>query len=393
MFSREQKKILAACFIAYLAAYICRLNLAEALPEIGKAFSCTDAQLGSLQTAFAVVYATGQLVVGALVDRFLPRRFILCGLAGSMLANLLFSFCGGYPAMLAIWILNGVAQSMLWTPTVKTLSDWFEGNARVRAAFIMSASAIVGYLVSWTIAGCTVSFLGWRFTFAVPAVIMLFVLMMAFKELPRKQPLKQIKESGNAAGAPMKGVIFHTGLWAVLLVCIVNGFVRDGITTWGPTMIANGSGSVLITLLIPVLNIAGWAVSRWYCTNRRGNVRRGMAIFLLAGMFACIGISLAWSRSAILFAVLLGIGCAILHGNTPLLVSMLPIEYERFNRVAIVAGLVDAFIYLGSALSGVVTGMISDRYGWSMVFPQWALACGLGIAFALLSRIRRRNSI
>lgn len=51
-------------------------------------------------------------------------------------------------------------------------------------------------------------------------------------------------------------------------------------------------------------------------------------------------------------------------GLNPLLTSLIPMDYRSLNRVALAAGLMDAMIYLGSALSGVFAGFLSDAYGW-----------------------------
>ena len=54
----------------------------------------------------------------------------------------------------------------------------------------------------------------------------------------------------------------------------------------------------------------------------------------------------------ILCAVLLGVLCAFLFGVNPLITSLFPMEYDKMGRVALVAGVIDCFIYIGSALAG-----------------------------------------
>ena len=60
-------------------------------------------------------------------------------------------------------------------------------------------------------------------------------------------------------------------------------------------------------------------------------------------------------------------------------------EYERAGRVGLVAGLVDCFIYLGSALAGTAAGTLSDSRGWGAVYSVWALVSALGAALAFIS--------
>ena len=62
-----QKKLLTVCVLLYTAAYFCRLNLSAALDGIMRATALPITKAGFLQTVFALVYAAGQLVNGALV--------------------------------------------------------------------------------------------------------------------------------------------------------------------------------------------------------------------------------------------------------------------------------------------------------------------------------------
>ena len=56
------------------------------------------------------------------------------------------------------------------------------------------------------------------------------------------------------------------------------------------------------------------------------------------------------------------------------------------QRTSTIAGLTNAFTYLGSALSGWGLGWIAGRYGWGVV--NWVLAglCVLGCAICLAAR-------
>ena len=56
------------------------------------------------------------------------------------------------------------------------------------------------------------------------------------------------------------------------------------------------------------------------------------------------------------------------------------------------AGLLDALIYAGSALSGTLAGLICDHYGWNAVFASWMLCSSASVVLILLSA-RKRWSI
>jgi|GEM_PF-750203 len=396
-FSRNQRRVFLGCFIGYASAYIARLNMPAALGSLIGSLNLSDAQGGLFQTVFALVYSTGQLVNGSIVDRISARRYIIVGLALSGLCNLLFSLVGSYWALVVIWGLNGAAQSMLWTPIVKLLATWFKGARRGRASFGISMTLILGNLSAWAISGFLASQVGWRLSFAIPAGVV-FAASAAASLLLRDAPApgEDIGEEEPAARAvrehrmmPVREMMMSTGLAMVLICCVCNGFVRDGILTWAPTIIASltggpGIGPTLSSLLIPLMNLIGVVFARRLYTLFGDNARRCVAC--LMAVSAALALLLKPAGGAMVTcALVLGFCCSATYGINPMLTQLIPMEYERAGRVGLVAGLSDCFIYLGSSLAGVVTGAISDAAGWTVVFMLWCAVALVSMAFAFLS--------
>lgn len=120
-----QTRIFIACFIAYTAAYICRVNLSIAIPGIQSEFGFSNASIGLISTSFFWVYALGQLINGFVGDMVSSRTFIFVGLTASALINIAFGLSSVLWMMVLLWSVNGIFQSMLWAPMIKTLSNWF----------------------------------------------------------------------------------------------------------------------------------------------------------------------------------------------------------------------------------------------------------------------------
>ncbi len=387
MFTKAQRGVLGGCFLVYTSAYIARLNLAQALWGIQESLRLTGAEAGALQTVFAITYAAGQLAVGASADRLSPRRFMLMGLMGTALINIACSFAASYPALLVLMALNGALQSMLWTPIVKTVAEWFEGAARARAGFVMSVSTIAGHLLSWLVAGWMASAFSWRMAFLAPGAIVLAIWPFCFR-LVRDFAGERVAQAPGCEkpkdAMPVGRLIFSTGLWAMLVACAAQGFVRDGITTWGPSILAQsfGGGAALVSLVIPALNALGLVLGRIVFARVHGRARA--AALVMMGLCA-VSTAMLWlvpSPGRFAFAAMLGVSCAILYGNTPMLTAFFPMEYAGVRRVALVAGLVDCFCYLGSALAGAAIGLVYDRMGLYAVYALWAIASALGTALA-----------
>ncbi|MBR3928745.1 MAG: MFS transporter [Clostridia bacterium] len=387
-FSRMQMQILSACFIVYFCAYIGRLNLSASLDSIMRDMKVLETAGGTLQTVFAIVYAAGQFVFGAIVDRLSPKKMIITGLLGSALSNVLFSIAQSFTLLCVLWALNGAFQAMLWTPIVRTIALNFTGKRRQRASFTMSFTLAGGHLAAWGLAVKIRQLVGWRQAFMIPCFVLMFAAAIAFFLLPNADRNKTSKDTEKAqkAGAPKASVrfLFTTGLLFVLVSAVTNGFLRDGVITWGPTILGMEEG--MFTLIIPLINL--FAILAGATIVRAFNTRvRSIAGFMMA--FCLIPSILLYSFSASpvwALALMLGLMSAILYGSNTLYTALMPMEYDKSGRVGLVAGLIDSFIYVGSALAGTLTGFMRETMGsWKGVYAVWIFASILGAACMLIS--------
>lgn len=400
-FSKEQKSILLLCFLCYSAAYMGRLNISAALPGVSELLEISDTKAGMFQTVFAAVYAVGQIVNGSLSDRIKSKINIGLGLIISSVCNIAFAMSNSYTPSVVIWALNGVGQSMIWTPVVKLISEYFSGEKRDRASFIMSITVILGHFAAWGISGLTAAYLGIKTSFIIPAFIMTAaavysIIVLCFKKKNKTQTL--ISDSKTEVSAqPVKPMtvgktLSSTGLIALLICCICNGFVRDSIVTWTPTVLSSGSGSVtlqstLLSLILPIFELVGiaaakksYAVSGSSARKANGIVLASSAVFSLILIFVY--------KNTFAAALMLALACAANYGVNPMLTTFIPMEYDKAGRVGFVAGTVDCFIYIGSALAGVLTGAVSESAGWQNVYVLWTVVAlaGAGLSFVSASR-------
>ena len=388
-FTRRQVRVIVACFLAYFCAYIGRLNMSATLGHVIEAMRVDETLGGTLQTVFAIVYASGQFIFGAMVDRVRPRVLLSVGLIGSALCNLAFSFSGAFGLMIAMWALNGLFQSMLWTPIVRTLAENFEGKRRMKASFVMSFTLACGHIAAWGLSSLLSTYVGWRNAYRIPAAVLFLACVGTNLILPG--------DAGNAVGAskadsssraaageklPLAGML-QTGLLFLFVGCVANGFIRDGVTTWAPTII--GGEKSLFSLIIPVINMVGILIGATAVRRFKGGTRVLFGWMMAACLLPALVLMVS-GASVPLTATFLGVMSAILYGSNTLITTIIPMEYTDCGRVGLVAGLVDALIYVGSALAGTLTGWVHETTGaWTSVYLIWAVAAILGAVCSILS--------
>jgi OPA family glycerol-3-phosphate transporter-like MFS transporter len=399
---RLQRRVLLLCWAAYALAYVGRVNLSVAIPDLQVALQLDKAQVGLIGSLFFWIYGVGQLVNGSLGDRFSSRIFIAVGLGVAGLANLCFGLSGSLLMLLVFWSLNGFFQSMLWGPISKSLSVWFSHERRGRVIVAISTSMVAGYLLAWGGGGLLVSLAGWRWTFLVPgAALLLFVPVWLRWKMDH--PLQAGLDSPNphawtpaesaartpAAHAPsLAAFIVRSRLWLVVIACLAQGTVKEGIGLWAPSFLSETLGipladTLVVLLSIPLMNFAGILLAGWL--NRAFGHREKSAAAVLFGIafLSSVGLLLSGGSHPAATLMFLGLSSAAIYGVNTLLLGVLPLGFAKENKVSSVAGFLDFSSYLAAGAAAVLTGFLADRYGWNSVLFLWIGATVVG-AFAMI---------
>lgn len=379
-----------ACVSLYTVLYCCRLNMSAALDAITQEMGISIATGGMLQTVFALVYACGQIFNGSIADRVNPFRYMLLGLCGSALCNAAAGWASGFPMLLAAWTANAVFQSMLWTPIVRVVALNFKGlQERNVANAALACVLIVGHFMAWAISGYMADHFSWRFSFIVPAGIAAVSAAVSTRFLPelRQKDYGKANRTGQKAGSAPLSALLTPGFLLVLATCVVYGFIRDGVITWTPTILAHigrqrAISATAFTLVLPVINTIGISIGVWQ-RGRGANPRAVVATMMAAAMVCCAG--LLGAREIFATALMLGCLCAVLYGANTMITGQIPLEFDVIGRTGTAAGLVDAFIYFGSALAGALAGGIYEHAGVRVLCLIWLGGSALAGAMILAS--------
>ena len=392
-----QRRILVLSWLTYCLAYMLRVNINVVIPALAQTFDYTYTQLGLVTSLYFVTYMTGQVINGYLGDRVNSKLLILVGLVGSALCNLGVALAPSLTVLAVCWAVNGLVQSMLWAPLMKTLSVWFYGYQLGRVSFIMSFTMIIGYAASWGFSSVLVRQAGWASAFVVPAVLVLVyavVMAVLFVGKPgngkEDTPVEKRPEQSSPASDPPSTLAFirMIRLPGLLLIALTQGIIREGISVWFPTIISSSgyfsSGSPwLILVIVPLINLLGVIfVRRVNHVMKSDTLRTLLLVFSLVTVSALVLnlFQADWFGMILVVMILL---LSLTYGLTPVLTSVIPFQYAHFKRVSLLAGLIDFSIYLGAAIAGVVSGWIADRYPWDRVMLLWLAAAIVGLVLAV----------
>ncbi|MBU4274825.1 MFS transporter [Patescibacteria group bacterium] len=399
-----RKRIFLNIWITYACFYLVRVNMSIAIPGIMHEFGISKTAMGFVLSSLFFVYAAGQFINGQFGDKFGARKLISVGLIVSALINLVFSFTNGIlSAMMLLWGLNGYFQSMGWSPSVKTVANWFPPKRRAKFSSLLGTSYQIGNAVSWALSGFIVGLLGWRFAFIIPAAVCLFIGIhwaIRGRNAPEEVGLPTIEEENGkinekAANIEIKIAIkkdHHIGFRQTLKMCFFNraiwtvafglfflNIVRYGFLSWAPTYMfevqkAAISIAAYKAMALPIAGslgalFAGWASYKFF-RNRKAPVSAIM-LFML-GISAWLYLKIPAEDWILSLICLMFIGF-MTYGPHVMMVTSMPMDFGTRKAAASAAGFIDGWGYVGAALTGVASGWLVDTFSWNAAFYFWIL--------------------
>ena len=397
-------------WLVYFSQYFGRYNYAASMVAIGQKQGWDTALLGLIASIIFVTYGFGQLFTGWLGDRLNPKAMIFVGCAGSAGCNLWMGLSGSLLQMQLAWGLNGLFCALIWAPMVRLLTVYMPADRLRKSILAFTYATSLGVTGTYLLTSFLVSRFDWRVAFYVPAVIGLAAslgwLAVSFTSGKTPARVPEGERSGQSSGQmpdraaggapPRKGEAFlsvyvRSGLPLLLAAILLMGLLKDGMMTWVPQMISDTFQveaylSIFLSAALPLVNsLSVWLVRRISRGHEGDDMRNGSLLFL--GAVAGMGVLLlAGGLHPLLSVVLFSIISTFVTGTNVILISFVPLQFTAMGRTSTIAGLTNAFTYLGSALSGWGLGWIAGRYGWSVV--NWVLAglCVLGCAICLAAR-------
>ncbi len=400
--------IIALSWLAYTVAYTGRLNFNAYIEPIRDQLGATKTELGLVSSFFFFSYGAGQFIHGILSKKYNTRYSVAAALLGSAGANIAMTLCASPASMKYVWLFNGFFQSILWSSVVKTLSQRLDDNMLPKAIVVMGTPPAIGTFLAYGISALLSSVgVSYKTAFIVPAAILAFSGIAWFILSGSAQKT----EEENPAVIPPEREKFKLTpafiVTAVLLAfaAISNGFIKDGVTTWTPSILRESYGmkeslSILITVILPLIAVAGaWFSTYLHKLQKNTSVlNSGLylaeAVILFSVMLTAKSASL---KSPVLLILLFSVSAMLMSAVNNVITSIIPLYMRDKMESGLLAGVLDTFCYVGSTLSTGLLGFISDKSSWNGVFLTLFIFGTAAFTFcvvsALISKKNRADTI
>lgn len=371
----------------------------------------TTAQLGIITGVFFWVYAVGQVINGRLSDIAGSKVLLVSAAILTGIINITIGFQSSLIVIAILWGINGLFQSLVWTPGVAALNNWWPGNKRGFAtgfahAFNGLGQGICALVVSF--AFFILPDYGWKAAFWIPAFfpIVAAIVFLAFaKQQPesiglrpyaekdeqkakREEELKKIKDERGKL-YPFIYLLKLPTFIPWLFMAFFIGIARYGLLTWIPYYFVDEFGetiasSLTSTFIIPLGMAVGTLVIPWltdiFCPDDRfpAVIFSGIAAAVIVVLFFMVEPGLA-AKVLLFFA-----GFFIYAMNGLLWTFASDVGGRVFSGTA--SGMLNFASYLGAGCQSAVFGFILERFDWNSVFITIAVCLAAIVVLATGAR-------
>ncbi len=378
-------------WLVYATSYLGKVNYSANITQIITHFGVTKSEAGLVPTMFFFAYGAGQVINGLLCKHYPIRWMIPGSLLVSATINLIVGLTPNFAIIKWLWMVNGFALSVLWPCLIRLSSESFSQKSLSKSVLALGTTVASGTLVIYGLSAFFATFNGFRLAFYAAALADTAVAVFWFFSF-RKLQSRALSEKNsevlpeNAPQEQKQTILRPRLVWTMVVVlCLFAvgcNLMKDGLNTWVPSILKDTYGfddsiAIFLTLFLPIMAIFGTFFAVFLHKKIADFVSHCLVLFLLMGVL--IG-GILWSLDAHQAAVMLLcliVTSLLASSMNNVITSMFPMYMRGSVNSGMVAGVVDGFCYLGSAISSYGLGSVAENHGWAATFWLLLGVCGV----------------
>jgi MFS family permease len=399
--------------------YLDRYVVSAVFESLKHSLALTDANLGSLISAFLLVYTLTAPLFGALGDRRNRPRLIAFGVFFWSLATALSGFAGSYLWLLGARASVGIGEAAYGTIAPSLLADYFPEAQRGRIMAIFFCAIPVGSALGYVVGGLVDVHWGWRAAFFVAGGpgIALALLCLWLRDPPRGIQDGAVPQPTLASDGPLATRHARASLtaatWATYRRLFANlpyrltifgyaayTFAIGGLAAWMPAFLERvrgyptGTAAISFGKIVVVTGLVGTFVGGWlgdYCRrySRESFLWLCAIATLLAAPFVWGALTTSSTTQYLVYMVIGQLLMFLSTGPVNAAIVNLVSPIERASAVALG---VFAIHILGDVFSPSLIGFVSDATSLAQavkIVPVAVVISGVIWCFAARAQARQ----
>ena len=377
--------------LTYAFLYMGRYNLTVSKNAFGDLM--TNADFGTIFGVGTIVYGCAFVINGPLTDRIGGRGAILIGSLGAALANLamgLVTYFGWTKNLVLtfsfLYAINMYFQSFGAVAIVKVNAAWFHVKERGTFGGIFGILISLGLYFAYDWGGMIAKTFTLPWVFFVPTLILILFFMLSYvmvKDLPSQAGFKDFETGDEKIGENevlgsleiAKRMFKHPVILTIALIEFCSGFLRNAIMHWylifsKQTGISSQFVPSTWGLLLCCAGILG-GVFAGTISDKLFQSRRGPVTAVLYGVMVGGGIIATFMLESPYLGWLVVIMSMAIIGVHGMLSGTASMDFGGRKNTGTAVGLIDGFVYLGSAAESLYYGAALPSGDASKVPSNW----------------------
>jgi MFS family permease len=383
---------------ALLINYVDRGNLALAAPLLKIEWGMTASQLGILLSAFFWSYTALQFVMGLFVDRWGANQLMALGFLAWSLATVLTGAAMGFATLLALRLLLGVGESVMFPASSKIMAQHLPEHARGFANGLMNASMRWGSAIGTFGGGLLMARYGWRPAFiAIGVVSLVWLPAWARWRAPEAYTTAHV----GASAASFAAILRKRAFWGAASGHFCANYLVYFLMSWLPYYLVHERH-----LSMSAMSVAAGAL--WVVDSLSSvgtgtitdlSIRRGasptiarkwaMAVGFTLAAFSLVGCVFAGERAYLVWLIACAVGSGTANAGTFAFAQTLAGPHAAGKWVGLQNGIANMAGVTGPAL----TGFLVDWTGHFASAFMVAAVITLGGAFAWCFGVRKLEPV
>jgi MFS family permease len=365
---------LAVLFAINMMNFFDRQLLGALGEPIRKEWHLSDTALGTLGTAFTVIYAIVGLPLGRLADVFNRTRILGFGVFVWSLLTAASGACSSFTQLFVVRLGVGLGEASCAPAASSLIGDLFPAHKRSNALSVFMLGLPIGTALSFLLGGQIAKTYGWKAAFFAAAVPGILCAIAAFMLREPKRGGSETHDIGatKREGSPISLVLSIPSMWPIIASGALHNFNMYAIGSFlaplmmryhGTDIAQAGKYSMVVYGLSGIPGLVFGGVLADYLTKRwpAGRMLLSAGCFFVAAPLTYLAVA-AGAGNPMGFAIPMSFGVAAMYVYYSTTYSTIQDLVEPSMRGTAMAAYFCAMYLLGASLGPIVLGKMSDHF-------------------------------
>ncbi len=387
---RCAKTLVWAGFLVYVLMMGSKNVITAEVVSLMDVFGTTKAQTSLSMTYYFITYAIAQVLLTFIMPKLNLRIFLTISGGLSAIATIIMGFSKTIELLYVMCALNGIFTAGIYSGCMASFSKYLPSTLLPFANKIMTAGTAVWGALSYGLPPLFVGHGLWNAPFIILgalfliSVVFFFIVFSKMRKYP--QQISNDKKTTFNDEKPYINIKNNSGVitYFAIMLCFsfLGNTVHYMVMNWIPNMLYEvfyipQSYSILITLIVPLISVAGSIYSINLC-QRYNNIFIVSAVFSALSALTLIPMIFIFDKNVVLSIVLLGLFVAFATGGRSIFTGVLAFKMRsKINSGSYLAAV--------NAVAAVMAGVVPPITG--NIIDAFSGVSGYGVSYLIASAL------